>query len=233
MTEQHIVAMGGGGLSLEDPRLERYVIGLVDADRPKVCFVGTASGDEAAYELRFFRVMTELGCEPTTLRLFNREVADLRSFVLSQDIVFVGGGNTANLLAVWRQHGLDEVLKEAWDAGVVLTGSSAGANCWFQGSTTDSFLLGNADALDDGLGLLEGSFCPHYDSETERRPRYRRLVAAGELPGGIACDDDVAAHFIGTDLHAAVSARREAAAYRVLRAEGQLTTEEPLPVHPL
>ena len=112
--------------------------------------------------------------EPSDLGLFARTVEDLRAFVLAQDVVLVAGGNTLNMLAVWRVHGLDTVLREAWEAGVIMAGGSAGANCWFEASTTDSYLMGNADPLPDGLGLVAGSFCPHYDSEPSRQPAYRR-----------------------------------------------------------
>ncbi len=193
-----------------------------------MCFIGTASGDELGYELRFFRVMTGLGCEPSTLRLFNREIAELRSFLLLQDVVFVGGGNTANMLVVWRRHGLDEVLREAWESGVVMMGSSAGANCWFDGSTTDSFLLGRADPLRDGLGFLDGSFCPHYDSEPERRPRFHELVGSEQLGDGIACDDGAAVHYLGSEIHSAMRALPGASSYRVRRGEDGGVVEEPL-----
>lgn len=219
MTGRHIVAMGGGGLGGTEPLLDSYVLSLTDAERPKVAFIGTASGDDPAYEAQFLRAFAARGCRPSSVRLFDRDIADLRSFVLDQDVVCVGGGSTANLLVVWRVHGLDAVLREAWESGVVLCGTSAGANCWFEGSTTDSFLLGTADPLADGLGLLAGSFCPHYSSEPARAPRFSELVEAGRLPAGYACDDGAALHFRGSDLHAAVVSRPEAGAYRVAPSE--------------
>ncbi len=152
---------------------------------------------------------------PSDLGLFSRTVADLRSFGLSQDVVWVGGGNTASLLAVWRMHGLDLVLREAWEAGVVLCGVSAGMNCWFEGSTTDSFDLSRVAALEDGLGLLPGSCCPHYDGEEERRPLYRRLVAEGVLAPGVAADDAAAVVFEGTELVEVVCTAAGSGAYRV------------------
>jgi len=133
--------------------------------------------------------------------------------VLSQDVVYVGGGNTVNMLAVWRAHGLDTILRAAWEAGVILCGTSAGALCWFEGGTTDSMGTGLAP-LHDGLGFLPGSFCPHYDSELERRPTYRKFVADG-LPGGYAADDGVGLHFQGTQLVEAVSSRPAAQAFQV------------------
>ncbi len=176
--------MGGGGFSMDDPLLDRYVLELVDAGRPRVCFIPTASGNVATYVVRFLDAFPASSFAPTYMDLFDRRTADIGSFLGEQDLIYVGGGNTANMLAIWRLHGVDVALRTAWEAGVVLCGVSAGANCWFEASTTDSFLAGHADPLHDGLGLLPGSFCPHFDSEPERRPRYLELVATGELPGG-------------------------------------------------
>ena len=131
------------------------------------------------------------------------------------------------LLAVWRLHGVDGALEEAWNSGVVLSGLSAGANCWFEASTTDSFLIGKADQLIDGLGFVAGSFCPHYSSEPERRPNYINMVASGVLPGGYACEDGAAVHFVGNELRSAVSVDGDAMAYRVTR-HGNEAVEEPL-----
>jgi peptidase E len=141
-------------------------------------------------------------------------VADPEDLLMSQDIIFVGGGSVANMIAVWRVHGIDEILRNAWHAGIVLAGSSAGGICWFEGGTTDSFGV-KLRAYSDGLGMLAGSFCPHYDSEPERRPLYRLTVADGTLPGGIACDDGVAGHFIDDTLAEVVADRPDGVAYRV------------------
>jgi peptidase E len=141
----------------------------------------------------------------------------LNDFVLSQDVMWVGGGNTASLLAVWRMHGLDVVLREAWEQGVVLCGVSAGMNCWFEGSTTESFDLTQLAALPDGLGILPGSCCPHYDGEEQRRPLFSRLVAEGELAPGYAADDAAALVFDGTELREVVCTEAGSTAYRVER----------------
>lgn len=223
------MAMGGGGFSMDDGSLDRYVLGLVDATRPKVCFLPTATAAVPIYLRRFLDAFPARSFEPTYLDLFERTVADVGSFLGEQDVIYVGGGNTANLLALWRLHGVDVALRRAWEAGVVCTGISAGANCWFEASTTDSFLLGHADPLLDGLGLLDGSFCPHYHGEPERRPRFHEYVADGRLPEGLACDDLAAVHLVGTDLHAAVASADGAGAFRVSRADG-VAVEEALPV---
>lgn len=215
-----IVVLGGGGFSTgAGPALDDHLLGLTGEARPRVLFVPTASGDADTYIDMFLAAFPPDRAQAGVLRLFAREVDDLRSLVLDQHVVYVGGGSTANLLAVWRLHGLDSVLREACAAGVVLAGISAGMNCWFAASVTDSF--GPALAgLDDGLGLLPGSACPHYDSEAQRRPVYRRLVAAG-FPDGYAADEDVALTFTDGVLTDVVTARDGAAGHRVQRLDGE------------
>lgn len=213
----------------ENPLLDDFLVSLASVRRPRVCFVPTASGDSEDYIQRFRAAFPDERAETTVLSLFRRNVQDLRSLVLAQDIVYVGGGNTANLLAVWRLHGLDRVLCEALDAGVVLAGLSAGMNCWFQGSVTDSFAP-SLSPLNDGLGLLEGSACPHYDGEANRRPAYLRVVASGALPAGFAVDDGCALVFRGGELSEAVSSRRRARAFRVSADEAAEAREEPIPI---
>ncbi len=230
MPDRQIVAMGGGGFSDDDPLLDRYVLELTGARRPKVCFVPTASGDSLTYLLRFFEDAFPAGSvDRSVLRLFGRDVADIGAFLGDQDVIYVGGGNTANMLAIWRLHGVDTALRSAWEAGVVCCGVSAGANCWFEASTTDAFLVGTADPLPDGLALLPGSFCPHYHGEPGRRPNFHRLIADGTLGSGIACDDLAAVRFEGTRLAEAVASSDAARAYRVSPVtDGPGVTEEPL-----
>ncbi|MGX1273889.1 Type 1 glutamine amidotransferase-like domain-containing protein [Streptomyces phaeoluteigriseus] len=210
------IALLGGGFSTDaDGVLDRWVLGHARAARPKVCFVPTASGDAEGYVDRFLTAFGALDCEPSVLRLFRREADDasLRSFLLRQDVVYVGGGNTVNLLAVWRAHGVDRLLTEAYGRGTLLCGISAGANCWAEGSHTDSF--GPPTHLRDGLGLLPGSVCPHYDSEPARRPSYRRAVASGALPAGWALDDGVGALFTDGTLTETTGRTATARVYRV------------------
>jgi dipeptidase E len=230
-----IIAMGGGGFSMEpdNPLLDEFVLSLARSHHPHVCFVPTASGDDEGYTAGFYRAFAALDCRPTDLQLFQRTVGDLESFVLEQDVVYVGGGNTANMLAVWRAQGLDNVLRRAWEEGVVLCGLSAGMNCWFEESVTDSFSLDQLAPLHDGLGLLPGSACPHYDGEEQRRPTYTRLVAAGELSAGWAADDGAALVFAGRELVETVASRPHAGAWRVERTAGDGVSEQPLPVRRL
>jgi dipeptidase E len=217
----HIVAIGGGGFADTLP-IVRYVLELARRERPRVCFVPTASGDDPWAIVRFYRAFTAHDCIPTDLTLFDRTVLDLPAFVREQDVFYVGGGNTASLLGVWRAHGLDELLREALGEGAVLTGSSAGMNCWFQASTTDSFGREQLAPLHDGLGLLEGSACPHYDAEEQRRPLYHELVQNG-FPAGYAADNQAALHFKEGDLRTALSCNENAKAYYVELQNGQVT----------
>jgi dipeptidase E len=231
MEQRRVVAMGGGGFSMEpeNPLLDRFVLTLARTQSPRVCFVPTASGDAEGYLARFYRAFAGLDCRPADLGLFERTVADLESFVLAQDIIYVGGGNTANLLAVWRTHGLDRILRRAWEEGVVLCGVSAGMNCWFEASVTDSFGGGRLAPLRDGLGLLPGSACPHYDGEAQRRPTFTSLVAGGKLPDGWAADDGAALVFAGPELVEVVASRPRARGYRVRRMPDGEAGEQVLP----
>lgn len=231
MTERHIVAMGGG--QRPDDPIYRFLFGLTGASRPRVLFVPTATGDSDRGIVSFYRRFPAHSFEPADLSLFERTVEDLTAFVGAQDVVLVQGGNTANMLSIWRTHGLDVALRRAWEAGVVLVGGSAGANCWFEASTTDSFLMGRADALADGLGLVGGSFCPHYDSEPARRPEFRRLVAEGLLPDGYACDDLAAAHVVDDEIAEFLASDESAAAYRVAADGNGGSTQYPQAVRQL
>ena len=227
MAERQIVAIGGGGVSQDpaNPLLLDYLMGLTTQSQPRVCLFGTATGDRESGLLLAYAAFSRRGCRVSHVNLFPRTIEDLRAHLLAQDVIYVGGGNTANMLAVWRVHGLDTILREAWEAGIPLAGVSAGAICWFESGTTDSFGLA-LQPLHDGLGFLPGSCCPHYDGESQRRPIYQGAVAAG-LAGGIAIDDGCAARFSGTNLAEIVTSRPEARAYRVARV-GDAVSETPL-----
>ena len=216
MAVRQIVAMGGGGFSME-PRnkmLDDFVLGLSRRrKRPRVCFVGTASGDSDMYIRRFHEAFPPSRAAASHLTFFERTVRDLKTFVMQQDVIYVGGGSSANMLVVWRLHGFDRVLRAAWNAGVVMAGISAGAICWFEDGLTDSFGM-PFRGLKDGLGFVRGACCPHYDGEEERRPALRRLIKRG-FPQTLALDDGAAAHFVGTSLKEVVSSRPKARATRV------------------
>lgn len=208
-----------------DGPLHQYLLGLTGLSRPRICFLPTASGDDSGYIAAFYAWFAQRA-EATHLGLFDRRVGDIREFLLSQDVVYTGGGNTANMLAIWRTHGVDTALRDAWQAGTILAGPSAGAICWFEGGVTDSFGP-NLGALNDGLGFLEGSFCPHYDSESARRPRYTEYVSTGDLPDGYAADDGVGLLFSGTTFVEAVASMPESRAFRLERS-GRSATETPI-----
>ncbi|MGC2275286.1 MAG: peptidase E [Candidatus Binatus sp.] len=230
MAERHIVAMGGGGFSMEprNPRLDDFVLRLARRKRrPRVCFVGTASGDSDLYIRRFHEAFPPSRAAATHLTFFERTVRDLKSFVMEQDVIYVGGGSSANMIAVWRLHGLDKALRAAWNAGVVMAGISAGAICWFEDGLTDSFGMPYR-ALDDGLGFVRGACCPHNDGEKERRPALMRLIKRG-FPSTLALDDGAAAHFAGTRLKEVVSSRSKARAFRIELRKGAVV-EKALPV---
>jgi peptidase E len=186
-------------------------------DRPKLCYVGTATGDDPVRVGAVYGAFAGSTVQVSHLSLFPMpNVPDLRAHLLAQDVIWVGGGSVANLLAVWRVHGLDEVLAGCWRAGVVLGGVSAGSLCWHVGGTTDSYGP-DLRPVTNGLALIPTSNSVHYDSEEQRRPLYHQLVADGTLPGGHATDDGVGLVYRGTDLVEAVSDRPDAAAYRVER----------------
>jgi dipeptidase E len=228
MKPRQIVALSGGGFSDEPDNhsLDDFIFGLSGKRRPRICFLGTASGDAESYFQKFYKAMARRKCEASHLGLFKRTHLDPVKFLLAQDVIYVGGGNTANMLAIWRIHGVDRVLRTAWRRGIVLAGISAGANCWFEACSTDSF--GPLAPLRDGLGLLPGSVCPHYDGEKQRRPTLLRFIASGQLPDGLALDDYAAAHFVGRRFVEAVSSRPQAKAYRVVRV-GKRVVEEVVP----
>ena len=226
-----IVAFGGGGFSMEagNPLLDDYVLGLARRERPRVCFVPTASGDADHYIVRFYRAFSPAVCEPSHLSLFRRDrgagtvEGDLEAHLLSQDVIYVGGGSVISLLGAWRAHGIDEILQRAWRKGIVLCGLSAGSLCWFAEAVTA--FHGRPQRV-DGLGLLPWSNCVHYDGEPERRVEYHRFVGDG-MRGGYAADDGAALHFAGHDLHAVVTSRRGRRGYRV-DVQGDEVVETPL-----
>ncbi len=219
---RRIVALGGGGFARfgRYSRLDDYVLSLTQKDHARVLYLGTAGGDSDAHIVLFYEAFAGRA-RPSHLKLFgtpNR--SEWRPLIREQDVIYVGGGNTANMLAIWRVHGMDQALREAWDDGVVLCGVSAGMNCWFEASITDSFGL-QLSALRDGLALLPGSVCPHYDGEERRRPVYRKLVGEG-LPAGYAVEDSAAIVFEETSFLEAVAEVEGRRAYRVELVDGQV-----------
>jgi peptidase E len=218
-----IVAFGGGGFSMEagNALLDDYVLGLTGVPRPKVCFLPSASGDADHYIVRFYRAFGASRCEPSHVSLFRRDKGaglgcDVGEHLLDQDLIYVGGGSVVSLLGVWRAHGMDEVLREAWRQGTVLCGLSAGSLCWFRESVT---AFHGPPQRVPGLGLLPYSNCVHYDGEPARRDSYHEFLRQGMAPG-YAAADGAALHFRGESLARVVSSRPSASAYWVEEAGG-------------
>jgi dipeptidase E len=231
---RRILAMGGGGFTMQDrsAALDRLVLTLTGTPAPRICFLPTASGDGRDQTTRFFERYSGWPCEPSVLSLFHlgRDRIEPRAHLLAQDAIYVGGGSMRNMLAVWREHGVDETMRSAWERGIVLAGLSAGAMCWFESGITMS---GGAPRPAAGLGLIEGSMSVHLDGEPERLPAYRRAVATGEVPPGHAVEDGAALLVCGTRISRYVSSRPGARVMRV-EADGEGgTTERPMTVEVL
>ena len=227
MNLSRILALGGGGFagSVEDSALDEYVVALGSRARPRICLLPTASGDPEAQIDRFYRAFEPLGCELSHVSLFRlgSHPLDLREHLLSRDAIYVGGGSMLNLLALWRVHGVDSLLAEAWQTGVALVGVSAGSLCWFQAGITRTR---GAPAPATGLGLLPYTLSVHDGSDPGRRAAYRAQIALG-MPGGFAVEDGVGLLFAGTKLSEAVTSRPSARAYRV-DSEGTEVLEHPI-----
>lgn len=223
--------MGGGGFTMQEPSpaLDRLVLTLTGKPVPKICFLPTASGDPREQTTRFYERFAGWPCEPSILSLFHlgRDRIDPLEHLKGQDAVYVGGGSMRNMLAVWREHGVDAAMRLAWEAGVVLAGLSAGAMCWFEGGITMS---GGAPAPVAGLGLLSGSMSVHLSGEPERMPAYRVAVGSGSLPSGYATDDGAALLFEGERLSCSVASRAGARVVRVRAGDDGGVVEQDMPV---
>jgi len=218
--------MGGGGFTSEphNPALDDFILSLARSIEPRILFLPTASGDPNGQIAAFKATFGDRSCRPLHLSLFRLEQDphDLRELILSQDIIYVGGGSMRNLLAIWREHGIDAIMREAWEAGVLLAGISAGAMCWFEHGITRS--AGRPEPA-PALGLLRGSLSVHYDGDPIRRPAFLDAVARGAIPDGYGADDGVGLLFEEEQLVRVVSSRPSARAYRVSRvAQGATKT---------
>jgi len=219
---KRIIAIGGGIFSAKKPRptFDHWLLSQAGKRQPRVCFIPTASGDDAVAIRRIERRIRRFGGRPTTLPLFLTDIEDFGKLLSHQDLIFVGGGNTYNMLALWRLWKLDAAVRRAYERGVILSGSSAGGLCWFASGLTDSF-PGRFDRM-SCLGWLRGSFTPHFDGEGGRQPVYRRMIKSGKLPAGYAVDDAVALEFVDGRLVRAVSSRRSAGVIHMRRSGRKL-----------
>lgn len=209
----------------ENPLLDDYVLAQSPKAAPAICFIGTASGDAEGYIDNFYKAFRTKDCQPSHLSLFKGHTDKIEEFVMQQDIFYVGGGNTRNLLVLWKEWGLDKMLRQAYERGTVMAGISAGSICWFEHGLTDS-VPKQLNKL-ECLGFLKGSNTPHFDGEAERQESYRSKVRSGEMLPGIACDDSVALHFINEELHEVICSVEGKAAYR-MHVEAEQLREERL-----
>ena len=211
--QKHIIAIGGGGFSEKtEPGLDTYVLSQSSSSVPLIGFIGTASGDADSYLVKFYSRFSELDCQPSHLPLF-RPTPDLEKWVAAQDVIYVGGGNTKSMLAVWRTYGLPDLLRQALSDGTILAGISAGAICWFEWGVTDS--EGEELGPLQGLGYLPGSCCPHYAKEPQREPAFKEMIDESEIPDGVAIDDGAAIHYVDGEPRSVVIGRSGASAYIV------------------
>jgi peptidase E len=228
---RRVLAMGGGGFTMNErtPALDRFVLTLTEKPCPKICFLPTASGDPREQVTRFYERFGGWPCEPTTISLFHlgRDRIDPIARLLDQDAIYVGGGSMRNMLAIWREHGIDSAMRTAWERGILLAGLSAGAMCWFEGGVSMS---GGAPEPVAGLGFIPGSLTVHLDGELERLPTYRAAVASGKLAPGYAADDGAAVVFRGTRLSECVASRAGARVVRVTPDGAGGIHEQPMPV---
>lgn len=231
---RRILAMGGGGFTMDDPSpaLDRLVLELTGKPVPRICFLPTASGDPREQTTRFHERFSGWPCEPSILSLFHlgRDRIDPCDHLLRQDAIYVGGGSMRNMLAVWREHDVHEAMRSAWERGIVLAGLSAGAMCWFEGGITMS---GGAPRPAAGLALLPGSLSVHLDSEPHRLPAFREAIASGDLPPGHALEDCAAIVFAGTEPAVFAGSRVGARAVRIGADGSGGTTERELTVRAL
>ena len=236
MPNKHIIAIGGGGLGRNkgEEAMCRYIMSHARTKTPKAqglkaLFIGTATGDRYDYMSSMYQWFNKQGVLMNHLPLFTRTPVDVEAFILEHDIVYVGGGNTKSMLAVWKDWGVDKALKKAYDQGIVLCGVSAGAICWFEHGLTDSWDV-DLNVL-PCLGFLKGSMAPHYDSEKDRRPSFHKFLKSGEIMDGYAAEEDVAIHFVDGKLHKVVSYKEGQKAYALKANLDNL--EEPLQVEML
>jgi peptidase E len=230
---RRILAMGGGGFTMPEndhsDALDRFALELTGKDVPRICFLPTASGDPRDQATRFHERFGDWPCEPSILSLFHlgRDRVDPIAYILSQDALYIGGGSMRNMLAIWREHGIDDAMRTAWERGIVLAGLSAGAMCWFEGGVSMS---GGGPEVVPGIGLLPGSLSVHLDGESERLPVYEEAVATGVLPAGFAADDGAAVVYHGTRLAECVCSRGDARVVRVEPDGGGGTVASPQPL---
>ena len=212
---KQIIAIGGGGFGREikDLKIEKYIVDQSKAKTPKICFIPTATGDDQAYIDTFYKAFNSLGCITSHINFFKRTI-NLKEHILDQDIIYVGGGNTKSMLAVWREWNLDLILKQAYKNNIIMSGVSAGAICWFDKGITDSWK--NHQSILPCLGFVEGVCCPHYDEEPERIPFVKEILEAKKIDECIAIEGYCALHLINDSPKFSISFKNKADTHSVV-----------------
>ena len=224
MLNKNIVAIGGGGFgrSLGNLKIEKYIISLVKKNKPKICFIPTASGDNDLYKLNFYRAFSKLNCRTSHIDFFSR-TENLDEKVFNQDIIYVGGGNTKSMLAVWKEWNLHKILKIAYERGIVMSGVSAGAICWFDKGITDSFA--NKLEIIDCLGIVKGTACPHYDEEKERKPFVNEVIKSQKIDSCICIEGNCALHIINDSKYESINFGKKKKSLRIFKGDEKLMKE--------
>ena len=224
MKNRNIIAIGGGGFgrSLGNLSIERYIISISSVDKPKVCFIPTASGDNDLYKLNFYRAFSKLNCITSHLDFFNRTI-NIENHILNQDIIYVGGGNTKSMLAVWREWSLDKILKDAYSKGIIMSGVSAGAICWFDKGVTDSY-ESNLSIL-DCLGFISENACPHFDEEDEREPYVSDVLERNILSSCIGIEGSCALHIKNEKKYKSINFGKDKKCYKLFKKNKVLIKE--------
>ena len=222
---RNIIAIGGGGFGANPGQgiIEAYILKQTKKKKPKICFIPTATGDNEAYKVNYYSTFTKLDCEPTHLDFFKR-TPDLKKLILNQDAIFVGGGNTKSMLAVWKDWGLDKILRTAYRNGVVMSGVSAGAICWFQQGVTDSW---SSDLkIMSCLNFVKGTCCPHYDEEPKRKPAVKKFLMSGKIKDVYTVDGGVALHIKDEKEFKSVVFRKDKGSYRTFLEKKEIVEEK-------
>ena len=219
--DRQIIAIGGGGFGRNpgNGRIEQYILDQSDKDAPNICFIPTATGDSEAYKVSYYATMTKLNCNPTHLDFFKR-TPDLEKLIQKQDVIFVGGGNTKSMLAVWRDWGLDKILKKAYESGTIMSGVSAGAICWFEKGITDSW--SSSLKILDCLSFTKGNCCPHYDEEPERKPTLSNFILNDEINDCYAIDGGCALHLKNDQIYKSIAFNDDKNSFLVEKENGKI-----------
>ena len=219
--DRQIIAIGGGGFG-RNPGIgiiEKYILEQSKKEMPNICFIPTATGDDESYKVSYYATFSKLNCNPTHLDFFKR-TPNLEKIIMKNDIIFVGGGNTKSMLAVWRDWRLDIILKEAYESGVIMSGVSAGAICWFQKGITDSWA--NKLNIIDCLSFTKGNCCPHYDEEAERKPSLSNFILNEQINECFAIEGGCALHIKNDAVFKAVSFKEEKNSFLVKKEDGKI-----------